>query len=95
MFLVLLHYVKPVAAVDALLEEHIRFLEGHYAQGTFVLSGRQVPRTGGLILARADSREALMAVLAGDPFWREGAARYEVVEFVPSKAAPELACLLS
>lgn len=94
MFLVLLTYVKGLDLVDALLDEHVRFLEANYAAGTFLLSGRQTPRKGGVILARAPSREALMTVLAGDPFMREGAARYDVVEFTPSKAAPELACLL-
>lgn len=94
MFLVLLTYVKGLEVVDGLLEEHCRFLDAHYADGTFVMSGRQVPRKGGLIMAKAASREALLAVLAGDPFMREGVARYDVVEFVPSKAAPDLACLL-
>ena len=77
--------------VDGLLEEHVRFLNTYYDQGVFVLSGRQVPRTGGLILAKAASRDALMDILALDPFYREDAARYEVIEFAPTKAAP--ACL--
>ncbi len=93
MFLVLLQYEKDLAVIDALLGEHVRFLEGQYASGTFLLSGRQVPRTGGLILARAASREALMEILARDPFKREGAASYTVVEFEPTKAAPALAGL--
>lgn len=94
MFLVLLTYAKPLSVIDALLEEHVRFLETQYRQGLFLLSGRQEPRAGGVILARAESREALLAVLDQDPFRREGAARYEVIEFTPTKAAPELAGLL-
>ncbi len=94
MFLVLLTYEKPLSVIDALLEEHVRFLETQYRQGLFLLSGRQEPRAGGVILARAESREALLAVLDQDPFRREGAARYEVIEFTPTKAAPELAGLL-
>jgi len=94
MFLVLLTYEKPLEVIDALLEEHVRFLDEYHGQGVLLLSGRQVPRTGGLILARAGSREALMGILSRDPFWREGAARYEVIEFLPGKAAPELASWL-
>lgn len=94
MFLVLLTYEKPLSVIDALLEEHVRFLETQYRQGLFLLSGRQEPRTGGIILARSESREALLAVLDQDPFRREGAARYEVIAFTPTKAAPELAGLL-
>lgn len=94
MFLILLTYQKPLEIVDALLEEHIAFLNAGYDQGIFVVSGRQVPRTGGVIVARAPSREALMDTLAGDPFYREGAARYEVIEFVPGKAAADCQGLL-
>jgi len=86
MFVVLLTYEKELETIDALLGEHILFLEAQYAAGVFLLSGRREPRTGGVILARCESREALLAILAGDPFWREGAARYDVVEFVASKA---------
>ncbi len=95
MFLVLLTYAKGLDVVDGLLPEHARFLDEHYASGTFLLSGRRAPRTGGVILARAENRDALMEILSHDPFCREGAARYEVVEFVPTKVAPELAVLLA
>lgn len=94
MFVVLLTYCKPLTIIDALLAEHIRFLDARYADGTFLASGRRLPRTGGVILARAPSREALLALLAEDPFWREQAACYEIVEFSPTKTAPELTALL-
>ena len=93
MFLVILTYEKGLDVVDALLAEHVRFLDAHYASGAFLLSGRQEPRAGGVILARCASREALLAILAEDPFRREGAARYDVIEFLPNKSQPELACL--
>lgn len=94
MFIVLLTYEKPLEVIDGLLEEHVRYLEANYAGGVFLASGRRVPRTGGVILARADSRDALEAVLAGDPFFREGAARYDLIEFLPGKVAPGLEGLL-
>ena len=94
MFVVLLTYTRPMEVIDGLLAEHVRFLDAHYATGMFLASGRRVPRTGGVILARASSREALLAILAQDPFWRERAATYEIVEFRPGKTAPELAVLL-
>ena len=64
------------------------------AAGTFLLSGRKQPREGGVILATAASREALEAVLAQDPFHVHGLAHYQVVEFVPSMAAPMLQGLI-
>jgi len=93
MFLVLMTYIAPLEVIDALLADHVRFLDEQYAAGVFLASGRQVPRKGGVILARAESRAALEAILARDPFARHNAARCEVVEFTPSKTAPELACL--
>lgn len=94
MYLVLVQYIAPLEVIDQLLADHVRFLDEQYAAGIFLASGRQVPRTGGVILARAASRAALDAILARDPFAQHKAARYDVVEFAPSKAAPELACLL-
>lgn len=94
MFVVLLNYLRPLEVIDELLPAHVAFLEGQYRAGFFLASGRRVPRTGGVILARAASREELDAVLAQDPFAAAGAAAYEVVEFCPTKSTPELACIL-
>lgn len=94
MFLVMVNYSKPLEVIDALLPDHVRFLDAHYAAGVFLTSGRRVPRTGGVILARSDSREDLEAILAQDPFAVHQAAQYQVIEFSPTKAAPELAFLL-
>ncbi len=94
MFVILVNYVKPLEAIDALLPGHVAFLDRFFRQGVFLTSGRRVPRTGGIILARAESAEALQTVLAEDPFQQEGAALYEIVEFTPNKAAPGLEALL-
>ncbi|GAA1268987.1 YciI family protein [Kitasatospora nipponensis] len=91
MFVVTLTYTAPLERIDALVAEHVEWLDAHYASGAFLASGRQVPRVGGVILARAQSREALDAILAQDPFGRAGAAVYQVTEFLPTKTAPELA----
>jgi uncharacterized protein YciI len=93
MFLVLVNYVKPISEIDAHLADHVRFLDAGYAEGLFLASGPQIPRTGGVILARAASRAALEAALAKDPFAVHNLARYDIVEFVPVKTAPELAGL--
>ena len=95
MYVVLLRYVKPLAVIDALLLEHRAFLDRHYAAGHFLASGAQTPRTGGVFLAHGLTREELDAVLAEDPFHREGAAEYQVVTFTPTKYAPALASLIN
>ncbi len=93
MFLILLNYKKPLSDVDRFVAEHRAFLERHYAAGHFLLSGRKEPRTGGVILAQADSRSDVEAIIRQDPFHREGIAEYTLVEFLPSLAAPPLAHL--
>ena len=94
MFIVILTYQKPLDVIDALLEAHVRYLDENYARGLFLASGRREPRTGGVILARAESRSILEAALAEDPFAREGAASYEIIEFIPGKVAPQLSAML-
>ena len=90
LFIVDLTYQVPLESVEPHMAEHMRFLECGYADGLFIASGRKVPRTGGVILARAASREALEAFLENDPFKRHGIAAVVVTEMVPGRWAPEL-----
>src|SRR4051812_16140237 len=94
MFLVLLNYIKPIDEVMQLAPEHREYAARQYAAGNFLLSGRKEPRTGGLILARAENRAALEAILAEDPFQRERVAEYEIIEFLPMMSADWLTGLL-
>ncbi len=93
MFVIDMQYVVPLTMVDAALEAHVAFLREQYERGLFLLSGRKVPRTGGVILARGVSRAELDAILETDPFKRQGLARYTVTEFVASMTAADLAPL--
>lgn len=88
MFIANLTYIRPLEEIDALIPEHIRFLDEHYASGLFVASGRKVPRTGGVILIAGNDRDKVNAVLDQDPFKKKGVARYELIEFVPTKMQP-------
>jgi len=88
MFIVTLTYLKPVEEIDALMDAHVAWLKRHYDDGLFIASGRRVPRTGGVILARSGDEAALRARLARDPFVIHGAACCDVVEFAASMTAP-------
>lgn len=90
-FVVEVTYTAPLARIDEVLAEHRAFLQLGYDRGLLLASGSQVPRTGGVVLARAESREALLEFFADDPYRREGVASYRVVEFVPVKHQPFLA----
>jgi uncharacterized protein YciI len=94
MFIIQLTYVRPLAEVDQLLEDHKQFLTKHYEEGAFLLSGRRDPRTGGIILAQADSKEEIEKIIAEDPFNRHGLAEYSITEFKPTMANETLQPLL-
>ncbi len=90
MFLILITYTKSAAEVDALLTAHRQYLQQHFASGVFLLSGRKVPRSGGIILADAAERAEIDAIIQEDPFFIADVATYEVTEFVPSLTAEAL-----
>jgi uncharacterized protein YciI len=94
MFIVDLHYIVPLEKLDAHMAEHVKFLRKYYAQNVFVASGRKVPRTGGIILALTESREALDNILAEDPFWTHHLAEFRITEFQTSQHHPDLKKLL-
>jgi uncharacterized protein YciI len=84
-FVLLITYTAPLPRIDALLDEHRAWLDKHFADGTFVVSGPQVPRVGGTILATAESRRRVEDVVSTDPFVRAGIAAYHVIEFTPTR----------
>lgn len=94
MFIVSLTYIKPLEDVDRFIPEHVEYLDEQYRLGHFQLSGRKVPRTGGVILATVDDRSALDQILRQDPFHRENLASYEVTEIVPTKSSEALGFLV-
>jgi uncharacterized protein YciI len=94
LFVLLLTYTKPLSEVDALMGEHVAWLNEHYDAGRFLVSGRRIPRTGGVILARGDDQEEIEALAASDPFVSAGAATCEVIRFRASQSAAGLDRLL-
>ena len=95
MFLFLLTYIKPLPEVERFLPEHIRYLDRQYRAGRFLCSGRKIPRTGGIILCNCSTREEAEALMVQDPFYVEGIAQYELIEFEPSKALEDFRAVIS
>jgi uncharacterized protein YciI len=87
MFVLVLSYIKPIEEVDALMREHVAWLSKQYEAGRFVVSGRQIPRTGGVIVARGDDRKEMEDIAASDPFVTGGVATVEIVHFRASQTA--------
>ncbi|RXE72804.1 GTP cyclohydrolase [Muribaculaceae bacterium Isolate-013 (NCI)] len=84
MFIAILTYRKHLEEVDRLLQAHRDYLARHYAAGDFIASGPQTPRIGGVIMMKAESREAVEDIIAEDPFHINGIADYRIVEFTPT-----------
>lgn len=94
MFVLLARYTKPADEVDKLLDGHKAWIAENSEAGRILLTARQVPLTGGLILARGESADEMREMIRDDPFFASGAAEYEVLEFDPVRAAPGLEGLL-
>lgn len=90
LFVVDLHYIVPLEEIEPHIEPHLAFLDEHYAAGCFIASGAKVPRTGGVIIATAESRSQLERLLEADPFKKEKLAEYSITEFRPGRVAPQL-----
>lgn len=87
MFIVSLNYKCQLEDVDKRLDAHVAYLKQEYVNGSFVVSGRKIPRTGGIILSNVKTKAELEAVLAKDPFYQAGIAEYDITEFIPSMVA--------
>ena len=90
MFIIELTYKVDLARVDADMAAHVRFLKKHYAAGHFLISGRKIPRDGGIILAMGSSREEIEALMREDPFVAHGLADFRVIEFRASQRADDM-----
>lgn len=47
--------------------------------------GRKEPRTGGIIIANAESKSEIEQIIREDPFYIHQIADYEITCFIPSK----------
>jgi uncharacterized protein YciI len=90
MFVIELIYKADLKDVDACMPAHMAFLKKHYAAGTFLVSGRKVPRDGGIILAVGKDRASIEAIVKEDPFVARALADYRVIEFRASQKADDI-----
>jgi uncharacterized protein YciI len=81
LFIIELTYTADLARIDAHMRPHMQFLKKYYASGHFVMSGRKIPRDGGIILAAGRNREEIEGIAREDPFVTKGLADVRVIEF--------------
>lgn len=88
MFILLLHYKKPLEEVIKNLDAHRVYLNKYYNQGKFIFSGPRKPRTGGCILCRAANEAEIKEIIKEDPFYFNQIADYEMIEVEINQQAP-------
>ena len=86
MYIITLTYKKPMEEIEKVTADHRAFLDTLYTQDVLLASGPQVPRTGGILIARSGrSKEEVMEILKQDPFYIADVADYSIIEFNPMK----------
>ena len=94
MFIINLTYIVPLEELDRHMADHVKYLHKYYDKNIFVASGRKVPRTGGIILALANTREEVEKIIKEDPFYKHELAEFDITEFLTSQYHPDLKNLL-
>ena len=90
MFVIELTYKSDLKDIDAHMTAHVKFLKKYYAAGNFLVSGRKIPRDGGIIIAVGNSRQEIEGIVREDPFCRHGLADFRIIEFRPSQKADDI-----
>lgn len=90
MFVIELVYTADLEDIDAHMTAHVKFLKKYYADGTFLISGRKIPRDGGIILAAGKTRQEIETLIQEDPFHQHGLADFRVIEFRASQRAEDI-----
>ncbi len=90
MFVIELVYKADLREIDAHMRAHVRFLKKYYDAGNFLVSGRKIPREGGIILAVGKSRDEIERIVREDPFHAHGLADFRIIEFRASQRAEDI-----
>lgn len=90
MFIIELTYKADLSEIDAHMTAHMAFLRSGYASGRFIMSGRKVPREGGIIVATGDDPAEVEALVREDPFHQHGLADFRIVQFRASQCTADL-----
>ena len=85
-YLALSEYLAAPEVVLDHLAEHRAWIKAAYDAGIMLVSGRQDPPDGGVLVFRAGSRTEAEAFAESDPFSLAGVSRYRVIGFTPTHA---------
>lgn len=84
-FVLLARYTRPADEVDRWLDDHKAWITRHQEAGRILMTARQVPLVGGMILAEGEDVDEMRRMVAEDPFAVAGVSEYEILEFQPAR----------
>ncbi|HEX3385336.1 MAG TPA: YciI family protein, partial [Mucilaginibacter sp.] len=64
---------------------HVAYLKKYIDNNTFIVTGRKVPRTGGILIANAGSREEVEKIITEDAFYQNKVAEMTITEFTHAR----------
>jgi uncharacterized protein YciI len=90
LFIIVLRYIATIEKIDLVRSSHLKFLDEYYKRGNFIVSGRQNPVTGGIIISRGNNRSEIQEIIKLDPFYKENLAEFNIYEFSPNKCSDDV-----
>jgi uncharacterized protein YciI len=95
MFIIDIAYTVSLEQIDEYMKTHVEYLDKHFASNKFLIAGRKKPRTGGIIVAIAESKEEIERIAKEDPFYTNNLADFKVIEFSTGKRVENIDALLA
>ena len=90
MFIIELIYKVPLETIDAHMKAHVAYLNKYYKSRNFIVSGRKIPRDGGIIIATSLTKKEIEKIIRQDPFYKNKLADFRIIEFNASQKAEDL-----
>ncbi|MCA8920048.1 MAG: hypothetical protein KDB68_07840 [Planctomycetes bacterium] len=82
-FVVTIEYIQDMSVVEEHTPAHRAFSAGLKERGLLLMSGPFNPRTGGMLLLKAESVNDAVAAFEDDPFKKLDIAKYDIREWIP------------
>src|SRR5260370_35868157 len=84
MYAIVLRYKRPLSEIDKHVDAHRAWLGKNYADGTFLVSGRQRSGAVGFLFSPAVEHGQLDATLANAPFRQNDISQYNIIATEPT-----------
>jgi len=81
LFIVTLTYVRPMSDIQAHLDSHREWLARYVRSGTILVAGPLASGAGGIVVAHADSRGTVDAMIREDSFHVHQLVEYDIQPF--------------